>query len=111
MPKTIDLETRNLLPVEEAKARITRGFEQLRARYLDVIGSADMRWDGDTAYVSVHVLTHEVDARIAVTAGDIKLQVRMPWLLAPFAPLVETVIVAQAKATIPIAADEAPPAN
>ena len=90
MPKQIVLQTRHALGVEGAKQRITDRYEALTAsKYMDLVGGAEMRWEGDTAHVSAKALGAKASAEIAVTDQDLTITIRLPFILTGFAGPIE----------------------
>ena len=110
MTGTISLATKNDLGVAEAKRRVSDGFAQLKADYLDRIGgTAEMTWEGDTAHVGVKALAQDATAQVAVTADEIKLEIQLPWLLAGFSGMIEALIRDRAGILRPNGKGEEPP--
>ena len=86
MARTIVLHTRHSLGNEGAKQAIDARYASLRASPLmDVVASADMRWEGDTAHVTAQALGAKATAAIAVAPEDVTITIKLPLVLAPFA--------------------------
>lgn len=67
---------------QEAKRRLLRGFDDLKARYGDKLTSVDDRWSGDHLDLAVRALGQAISAAIDVGEQEVTVEVKLPWLLA-----------------------------
>ena len=85
MSRPIVLKTRHKLGVEGVKRRLDERYESLKSTVkLDRVGESQMRWEGDTAHVSVKALGQRATATIDVTDQDLTITIHLPMILAPF---------------------------
>ena len=101
MARTIVITSRHDLGVERVKAQIAARFASLKAAYVDRVGTAELFWDGDVGHACATALGQKGTATLAVTAHDLRIEIMLPWLLAPMAGFLETLIRGNADALQP----------
>lgn len=69
----------------EAKRRLATGFGDLKARFADKLTAVDDRWTGDHLDLDIRALGQSIAAAVEVGDADIRVEVRLPWLLAVIA--------------------------
>lgn len=103
MARTILITSLHGLGVELVKAQITERFAALKAGYVDRIGAAELRWDGDTGHAAVTAMGAKGTATLAVGESDLRIEIVLPLLLAPLGGFVESLIRGNADALHPAA--------
>lgn len=74
------------LGLAEARRRLDGGIEQARALLSrSAITMADAKWDADRLTFAVGALGQRVDGQIDVAEDNVRLEIKLPWLLALFA--------------------------
>lgn len=85
MSKSITITLSHDLGAEEARRRIETGLDALRRQFAGKIGNASVIWTENHAEVHVVAMGQTVDAGVDVAAEIVRIEVRLPWLLAAFA--------------------------
>lgn len=93
MTKPLVVEIPHELGREEARRRIEEGMERGR-RALDKSGIniLNLTWTGDRLDFGVSALAQKVEGQIDVNADHVRLEVRLPLLLALFAEKIQKVV-------------------
>lgn len=97
MAKSIVVTFPHEFGIPEAKRRITEQVETVKRTYIDKLGHGEMVWVEDTAHLRVSALGQTATAEIAVKPAEIRVEVRLPWLLAAIAGKVEGLLKASGK--------------
>ena len=97
MARSIVLTFPHEFGVAEAKRRISEQVEVVKKAYIDKIGRSEMVWVGDVAHLRVGALGQTATAEIDVKAGEIRVEVHLPWLLAAVANKIEGVLKSSGK--------------
>jgi hypothetical protein len=66
----------------EARRRLRTGFDELKARYADKVTSVHDTWTEDHLDLDVKALGQAIFAAIDVGDEDVRVEVKLPWLLA-----------------------------
>ncbi|GJE50053.1 hypothetical protein GOFOIKOB_3095 [Methylobacterium tardum] len=92
MPKPLIVDIPHDLGRDEAKRRLEQGTEQARA-FLAKSGIAvdQLAWTGDRLDFGVSALAQNVAGTIDVGAESVRLEVKLPFLLALFAEKIQKV--------------------
>lgn len=69
----------------EAKRRLETGIGQLRHMFGDKLTAIEDTWNGDHLDFNVRAMGQAVSGGLDVADDHVKLEVRLPWLLAVFA--------------------------
>ncbi|MGU3540051.1 polyhydroxyalkanoic acid system family protein [Methylobacterium sp. A54F] len=86
MAKPLIVDIPHDLGREEARRRIETGVEQGRALLAKSgVTIANLAWTGDRLDFDLSALTQRVDGQIDVGADSVRVEVRLPLLLALFA--------------------------
>lgn len=92
MPKPLIVDIPHDLGRDEAKRRLEQGTEQARALLAKSGISVDqLAWTGDRLDFGVSALTQRVAGTIDVGAESVRLEVKLPFLLALFAEKIQKV--------------------
>jgi hypothetical protein len=92
MANTITVTVPHNLGVETAKKRLAERIELLRREYVDKLAQSDVSWAGDVATIRVVALGQTATAQMIVLADMVRIEVRLPWLLARLAGKVQALI-------------------
>ncbi len=101
MARTIVITSRHDLGIEGAKKRLSDRFDVLKTSYMDRIGAAELTWDGNTGRAWATCLGQKGSAVFDVQDRDLKIEIELPWLLAPMGGLLESIIRGNADALDP----------
>ena len=101
MARTIVITSRHDLGAERVKARIDERFAALKAAYIDRLGPAGLRWEGDVGHAFATSLGQKGTATINVTESELRIEIVLPLLLAPFGGFLESLIRGNADALDP----------
>jgi hypothetical protein len=71
------------LGAEGAQDRIARGLDKARADFAAVLQSVDVVWRANHADVEVVAAKQNVRCALDVFADNVRLEVNLPWYLAP----------------------------
>jgi dihydroxyacetone kinase len=102
MTKSIVITLPHDLTAAEAKRRIAEGMESLRTTYLDKLAASEVTWTGDRAAIMVKALGQTVDAEIHVLADAVRIEVRLPFILAALGNRVRGVLTTSASDSLKI---------
>jgi hypothetical protein len=88
--KSIVVTVPHRLSIAEAQRRIAAEIDHFRSSYVDKLAHSEVTWAGESADIRVIALAQEVKAHIDVLADNVRLEIKLPWLLASLAgPLTE----------------------
>ena len=85
MEHPIEVELPHRLGREEARRRIEANVHKLGDHLPGGANHVDSRWQGDDLHLNIHAMGQEVLAQIAVEDSKLRLQVKLPGILALFA--------------------------
>jgi putative polyhydroxyalkanoate system protein len=85
MPKPVAVEIPHHLTQEEAKARLTNGLTDARAKYGNYISGLQTNWNGDRMEFSGTVMAQRLSGRIDVLPQSVRVEIDLPTLLAMMA--------------------------
>ncbi len=102
MARTILITSRHGLGAERVKARINERFAVLKSAYVDRIGAAELRWEGDVGHAYATALGARGMATLTVGEGDVRIEIVLPLLLAPLGGFVESLVRGNADALHPL---------
>jgi hypothetical protein len=102
MRKSIVITVPHSLSAPEAKRRLAEGMETLRSAYLDKVAASRVTWTGDRAEIAVVALGQTIDAELEVLAETVRIEVRLPWMLAMLANKIQGVLTTSAKDSLKI---------
>jgi hypothetical protein len=83
--KSIVVTVPHHLPTAEAQRRIAAEIEHFRSAYVDKLANSEVTWAGDSADIRVTAFAQEVKAHIDVMTDNVRLEIKLPWLLASLA--------------------------
>lgn len=66
----------------EARRRLETGLVRLKTTFADKVTSVNEAWTGDHLDVAVAALGQSVSAGLDVGEADVRVEIRLPWLLA-----------------------------
>ena len=76
----------------EAKARIAGGFARAKGEFSHLIRIDEDSWEGDRLTFAASALGQHAQGTLDVYEAGVRLEVRLPWLLARFAHAVQRVV-------------------
>ena len=76
----------------EAKARIAGGFARAKGEFSHLIRIDEDTWEGDRLTFAASALGQHAQGTLDVYEAGVRLEVRLPWLLARFAHAVQRVV-------------------
>ena len=76
----------------EAKARIAGGFARAKGEFSHLIRIDEDTWEGDRLTFAASALGQHAQGVLDVYEAGVRLEVRLPWLLARFAHAVQRVV-------------------
>lgn len=83
MAQPIVVTVSHNLGAEEAQRRIARGLERGRTEFSSIFSAFDVAWKANHADVAVVALHQRVTAGLDVFADVVRVEVSLPWYLAP----------------------------
>jgi hypothetical protein len=90
MPKPLIVELPHELGPVEARRRIAEGLDQMKGMLLKAGVAVDsMAWTGDRLDFAVAALGQKVDGQVDVRPETVRIEVRLPLLLALFAQKIQ----------------------
>lgn len=102
MTKSIVITVPHNLTAEEARRRIAEGMDALRRDYVDKLASSRVTWTGDRADIQVVALGQTVNAELLVQAEAVRIEVRLPWILAALGNRIKGVLTTSASDSLRI---------
>lgn len=102
MSNSIVITIPHRLGAEEAKKRIAGRMDMLRHDYIDKLGHSECNWNGDTADLRVSVLGQTVAGTIQVLNDALRIEVRLPWILAALTGKIQHVLQSNAEESLRI---------
>lgn len=102
MSKSIIVTVPHQLGVDEARRRIAAEIDYLRSSYIDKVAQTDAVWTGNNATIRVVALAQQIEARLAVMADSIQIEIILPWLLASLAGPIQERLTTTARTTLAI---------
>lgn len=103
MGRNLVFTARHDLGVEGVKARVSERFLVLKNTYVDRFGEADLVWDGNVAHAWATALGQKGTAVLTAGETDLHIDIQLPWLLAPMAGMLQSIIESNADAIKPAA--------
>jgi hypothetical protein len=85
MSKPLIVTIPHQLGPTEAKRRLETGLAGLKAKFGEHVASVDERWTGNHLDLSVRALGQAVEAALDVEPDHVRVEVRLPWMLAMIA--------------------------
>ncbi len=86
----------------EAKRRIAAAMETLRSSYVDKLAASRVTWTGERADIEVVALGQTVNAELQVNADSVRIEVRLPWVLAVLGNKVQGILTTSARESLAI---------
>lgn len=102
MTKSIVITLPHNLAAHEAKRRIAEGMETLRSSYVDKLASSRVTWTGERADIVVVAMGQTVNAELQVFAESVRIEVRLPWILAVLGNRVQGILTTSARESLKI---------
>ena len=90
------------LGAEEAQRRIARGLEHGKSEFSSIFSTFDVNWAANHADVAVVALHQRIVAGLDVFADMVRVEVHLPWYLAPLQNKIATVLQHQGMKTLQI---------
>jgi hypothetical protein len=85
MSKPLVVSIPHQLGKAEAHRRLETGFTRLKTQFGDKIASLDERWDQDRMSFRAGAMGQTIDGHLDVMDDQVRVEVRLPWLLAVIA--------------------------
>jgi len=85
MSKPLVVSIPHQLGKAEAQRRLETGFTRLKSQFGDKIASIDERWDQDRMSFRAGAMGQTIDGHLDVMDDQVRVEVRLPWLLAMIA--------------------------
>ncbi|MBM0207586.1 polyhydroxyalkanoic acid system family protein [Micromonospora sp. STR1s_5] len=85
MSKPLIVEIPHQLGREGARHRLQSGIGQLKTKFGDKVTSVEDSWTGDHLDVTIRAMGQEIAAGLDVEADHVRLEVKLPWMLAMLA--------------------------
>ena len=101
MGRNLVVTARHALGSEGVKRKVSERFEALKATYVDRIGAADLVWEGGTGRAWATALGQKGTAVLTAGETDLRIEIQLPWLLAPMAGMLQAIIEANDDAIRP----------
>ena len=98
MGRNLVFTARHELGIEGVKARVSERFLVLKNTYVDRIGAADLVWTDNIAQAWATALGQKGTAVLTAGENDLHIDIQLPWLLAPMAGMLQSIIEGNADA-------------
>lgn len=82
MSKPLIVSIPHNLGKAEATRRLHGGLTSLKSQFGDKIASIDESWDGDRMAFRVGAMGQAIDGHLDVMEDQVRVEVRLPWILA-----------------------------
>lgn len=92
MTNAITITVPHKLGVEAAKKQLSERMAALQREYVDKLATSEVSWSGDVATVRIAALGQNVTGHITVLTDMVRIEVKLPWLLATLAGPVQNVL-------------------
>ncbi len=102
MTKSIVITVPHNLTAAEAQRRIAEGMDTLRKTYIDKLAASRVTWTGDRADIEVVALGQTIGAELQVHAESVRIEVRLPWILAALGNRIKGVLTTSASDSLRI---------
>lgn len=102
MTKSIVITVPHNLTAPEAKRRIADGMDTLRKTYVDKLAASRVSWTGDQADIEVVALGQTINAELQVYAEQVRIEVRLPWILGVLGNKIQGVLTTSARDSLKI---------
>lgn len=102
MSKSIVVTVSHDLGAEAAKQRLAAGIEQLRRDYIEKLAHSEIVWTDHRADLRVVAFGQTIAARIDVEDAQIRIEVRLPWILSLLSGEIQSVLTNRAKESLAI---------
>ena len=109
MGRNLVITARHALGIAGVKAKVSERFGVLKNTYMDRIGAAELAWDGEVGHAWATALGQKGTAVVTAGEQDLRIEIALPWLLAPMAGMLQAIIEANADAIKPGPAAPASP--
>lgn len=103
MTQPIVVTVSHNLGAEEAQRRIAAGLERGKSEFAAIFSSAEIGWKANHADLAVVALRQRVTAGIDVFADMVRVEVALPWYLAPLQKKIAEALQSQGQKTLQIA--------
>jgi hypothetical protein len=103
MAQPIVVTVSHTLGAEEAQRRISRGLERGKSEFGAIFSAFDVTWKANHADVTVVALHQRVSAGLDVFADMVRVEVNLPWYLAPLQKKIAEALQHQGQKTLQIA--------
>ena len=81
MPEPLVVTISHRLGKEEAKRRLDRGLDHVRAQLAAHVKDLEFRWEGDRLDFRVSALGQTVTGRADVEEDAVRVEIGLPWML------------------------------
>jgi hypothetical protein len=102
MPKSIVITVPHDLGAEAAKKRVAEGVERMRREYVDKFAYSEVVWIEQTANLRVVAFGQTALAQIDVGHEQLRIEVRLPWILAGLTTTIQSVLTDRAQESLAI---------
>ena len=103
MAQPIVVTVSHSLGAEEAQRRISGGLERGKSEFGSIFSAFDVTWKANHADVAVVALHQRVTAGLDVFADMVRVEVNLPWYLAPLQSKIAAALQHQGQKTLQIA--------
>jgi putative polyhydroxyalkanoate system protein len=100
MSKSIVITVPHSLGREPARRLLAAEIERLKTAYVDKFAHSDIQWTQDTAAVRVEALGQEVTGQLDVLDDSVRIEVKLPWILAALTGRIENKLTTTAQDTL-----------
>jgi hypothetical protein len=102
MSKSIVVTVPHRLGAEEAKRRISEKIDALRRDYVDKLAYSEVNWTGGRADLRVVALGQTTIGQLDVMPDSLRIEVRLPWILASLSSRIQGVLTSNAQDSLQI---------
>jgi hypothetical protein len=102
MSNTITVTVPHNLGVETAKTRVADQLTKLQRDYVDKVAHSDVTWAGDVATINVTALGQQAGAQITVLPDLLRIDVKLPWVLAALSGKIQELVTRNANDVVRI---------
>lgn len=100
MLKSIVVTVPHDLGAEVARRRVADGLERLKRDYADRLAQSSVIWTENRAEISVIAFGYSAGARLDVEHDLLRIEVRLPWLLAALGGKIRAVLSSSAETAL-----------
>lgn len=106
MARPIVVTVSHSLGAAEAQQRIARGFDRAKPEFSSIFSQFDAVWTANHADVTVVALRQRIAAGLDVFEDMVRVEVQLPWYLAPLQDRIAGVLRSEGEKTLRIGKGE-----